>query len=191
MCDLWARLAEEETAAEKDCCVAQGVSLLTGIHQHQYCFWSLLRILPDFGACQTVGTTSRNDQHAELTTHVNIYLCSVTTHPAPLQEQHDMAAVEDGTTLFHDSGSSLHDHPSADKHVPRDPAAAKCWDIAESDIVICKRPDGSDWLLSSSDSGQVQSHIGPKVLQLCYSVTCIVSGLQLTVSYTAALESMG
>ncbi|KAL3148304.1 hypothetical protein ABBQ38_013768 [Trebouxia sp. C0009 RCD-2024] len=72
-----------------------------------------------------------------------------------LKEQHDMADVEAGKAMFHDSGSSLHHHPSATGHLRDEPAAAKCWDIAASDIVICKRPDGSDWLLSSSESGQV------------------------------------
>ena len=70
-----------------------------------------------------------------------------------------MADVEAGRAMFHDSGSSLHHHPSANGHLPDDPAAAKCWDIAASDIVICKRPDGGDWLLSSSVSGQVQSRM--------------------------------
>lgn len=68
-----------------------------------------------------------------------------------------MADVEAGKPIFHDSGSSLHHHPSASGHLQDDPAAAKCWDIPASDIVICERPDGSDWLLSSSESGQVQS----------------------------------
>ncbi len=70
-----------------------------------------------------------------------------------VQEQGDTADAEDGRTSFHDSGSSLTHHPSPNPPISDDPAAANCWDIEESDIVICKRPDGSDWLLNTSESG--------------------------------------
>ena len=66
--------------------------------------------------------------------------------------QDGVTDVEGGRTMFHDSGSSLTDRasPAGD-----DAAAAHCWDIDASDIVICKRPDGSDWLLNVSESGEV------------------------------------
>ena len=72
-----------------------------------------------------------------------------------LQEQQQIADLEDGKTSFHDSGSSMNCNSNSNGHLQDDPTAAKCWDIAASDVVICKRPDGSEWLLSSSDSGQV------------------------------------
>ena len=64
--------------------------------------------------------------------------------------------MEDGKPSFHDSGSSLNHQQNGDEMLIDDTAAAKCWDIAAADIVLCKRPDGSDWLLSTSESGQVQ-----------------------------------
>ena len=82
---------------------------------------------------------------------------SVLSQSKLMQEQRDMADVEAGKPSCHDSGSSLSHLPNSNGHLRDDPAAAKCWDIAASDIVICKRSDRSNWLLSSSDSGQVQS----------------------------------
>lgn len=70
-----------------------------------------------------------------------------------------MADLENGEVSFHDSGSSLNPSRDTNGQLQDDPAAAKCWDIAASDVVICKRPDNSEWLLSSSDSGQVQHQI--------------------------------
>ena len=72
-----------------------------------------------------------------------------------LQEQQSFADLENGKTSFHDSGSSMNCNSTTNGHLQDDPAAAKCWDIAASDVVICKHPDGSEWVLSSSDSGQV------------------------------------
>jgi len=72
------------------------------------------------------------------------------------QEQNGAADVENGRTIFHDSGSSLTHHPSPDLPGASDPAAANCWDIDAADIVICKHPDGSDWLLNVSESGEVR-----------------------------------
>lgn len=66
-----------------------------------------------------------------------------------------MTDVEGGKTIFHDSGSSLTDQASPGFPAGDEAAAAHCWDIAASDIVICKRPDGSDWLLNVSESGEV------------------------------------
>lgn len=71
-----------------------------------------------------------------------------------LQEQQEIADLEQGKTSFHDSGSSMNCSPTTNGHLQDDPAAAKCWDIAASDVVICKHSDGTEWLLSSSDSGQ-------------------------------------
>lgn len=71
------------------------------------------------------------------------------------QEQNGRADIEDGRTIFHDSGSSLTHHPSPDLPGAIDPAAANCWDIDAADIVICKHPDGSDWILNVSESGKV------------------------------------
>ena len=82
-----------------------------------------------------------------------------------LQEQQNVADVENGGASFHDSGSSMNRNSNTSGHLQDDPAAAKCWDIAASDVVICKRPDGSEWLLSSSDSGQV-----PCVKESCIAV---------------------
>lgn len=65
--------------------------------------------------------------------------------------------MENGKASFHDSGSSLNQHSGAAGISVDDLAAAKCWDIDALDIVMCKRPDGADWLLSSSESGQVDS----------------------------------
>lgn len=76
-----------------------------------------------------------------------------------LQEQQNVADTENGKISFHDSGSSLNASRATNGHLHDDPAAAKCWDIDASDVVICKRPDTSEWLLSSSDSGQVQHQI--------------------------------
>ncbi|DBB04569.1 hypothetical protein WJX77_008736 [Trebouxia sp. C0004] len=69
--------------------------------------------------------------------------------------QNGSADVEDGRTIFPDGGSSLTHHPSPDLPGTVDPAAANCWDIDAADIVICKHPDGSDWLLNVSVSGKV------------------------------------
>ncbi|DBA72727.1 TPA: hypothetical protein ACH3X2_010123 [Trebouxia sp. C0005] len=71
------------------------------------------------------------------------------------KEQNGRADIEDGRTIFHDSGSSLTHHPSPDLPGAIDPAAANCWDIDAADIVICKHPDGSDWILNVSESGKV------------------------------------
>ena len=90
--------------------------------------------------------------------------------------------MEDGKPSFHDSGSSLNHQQNGDEILNDDAAAAKCWDIAAADIVLCKRPDGSDWLLSTSESGQVQhtdvmagslSHYAP-CMQLGCSLLCTI-----------------
>ena len=83
-------------------------------------------------------------------------VCFVVLNGSPaFQGQNGMADVEEGRTIFHDSGSSLAHHPSPDMHGALDPAAANCWDIDAADIVICKHQDGSDWLLNVSESGKV------------------------------------
>ncbi len=83
-------------------------------------------------------------------------MCFAVLNGSPaFQEQNGAADVEDGRNVFHDSGSSLTHHPSPNLPGAVDPAAANCWDIDAADIVICKHPDGSDWLLNVSESGKV------------------------------------
>ncbi len=72
-----------------------------------------------------------------------------------IQEHNGAADVENGRTIFHDSGSSLTHHRSPDLPSATDPAGANCWDIDAADIVICKHPDGTHWLLNVSESGKV------------------------------------
>ena len=68
-----------------------------------------------------------------------------------------MGIMEDGAGTFHDSGSDLKTYSGGEGPAADESGAAKCWDIDAADIIMCKHPDGSDWLLSSSESGQVGS----------------------------------
>ena len=84
--------------------------------------------------------------------------CLASTHIEQcciIQEQAELADLENGKTSFHDSGSSLPSHPSPALIAADEVAAAKCWDIDAADIVICKHADGTEWLLNESESGKV------------------------------------
>lgn len=70
--------------------------------------------------------------------------------------QDSSSDVEAGRPGLHDSGSSLALNSSAGAAGQSEAAAAaKCWDIDASDIALCYHADGTEWLLSSTESGQV------------------------------------
>lgn len=73
--------------------------------------------------------------------------------------QDDSSDTEAGRPGMHDSGSSLAPTSSSGAAGQHEAAAAtKCWDIDASDIALCHHADGTEWLLSSTESGQVWGH---------------------------------
>jgi hypothetical protein len=46
-------------------------------------------------------------------------------------------------------------------------------EIDLSEIKICKRPDGSDWLLGAGSFGQVGCHLPGKLSRCDYALTCL------------------